>query len=161
MIPDKCQHATAQALAGYLDPGPGHLNCAQAVTLGGLLMTDQDPRLISAANYLGGGVGRIGEACGALTGAAVTLGLRDHFGDEALPKNSGFDPFQRLLRDFETEFGALRCRDLLGCDISTAEGFREAKRTQALSQCPKFVEWTIGRIGQMLCEQPTGSRSAG
>jgi len=37
------ERAKAQALAGYLDPGPKHLNCAQAVTLSGLLMMDEDP----------------------------------------------------------------------------------------------------------------------
>jgi C_GCAxxG_C_C family probable redox protein len=154
---DKCEQAKAQALAGYLDPGPGHLNCAQAVTLGGLLVAGQDPTLIDVANYLGGGMARMGEACGALTGAAIALGLRDHFGDSALPKNSGFDPLQQLIRDFELEFGALRCKDLLGCDISTAQGFRGAKKAQALSRCPKFVGWTIDRLGQVLCEEPSDS----
>jgi hypothetical protein len=42
---------------------------------------------------------------------------------------------------------------LLGCDISTPEGFRHAKKTQALSRCPVFVEWTIDRLGALICEQ--------
>jgi C_GCAxxG_C_C family probable redox protein len=138
-------------MAGYLDPGPDHLNCAQAVLASALLATDADPALTSVANYFGGGMARMGQACGALTGAAIALGLRDFGAREALPKNSGFDPLQRLMRDFEEEFGATTCKDLLGCDISTPQGFREAKKTQALSRCPQFVEWTIDRLGQTLC----------
>ena len=37
MTPEKCSHAKARALSGYLAPGPDHLNCAQAVLVAGLL----------------------------------------------------------------------------------------------------------------------------
>jgi C_GCAxxG_C_C family probable redox protein len=153
VTPKKCEEAKAQAMAGYLDPGPNHLNCAQAVLSGGLLATDQDPALVSAANYFGGGMVRMGQTCGAITGAALALGLRDLNANGALPRNSAFEPLQRLMRDFEQEFGAIACKDLLGCDISTPEGFRHAKKTQALSRCPVFVEWTIDRLGALICEQ--------
>lgn len=151
MTPDRCAEAKAQALAGYLDPGPKHLNCAQAVMLSGLLVMDEDPRLISTTGYLGGGMARMGQVCGALSGAAVTLGLRDHLAGDELPKNSGFDPLQQLVRDFEEQFGAVTCRGLVGCDISSAEGFRQAKKSKALDRCPEFVAWTIDRLSQMLC----------
>jgi C_GCAxxG_C_C family probable redox protein len=153
VTPKQCEDAKAQAMAGYLDPGPNHLNCAQAVLTGGLLATGQDPALVSAANYFGGGMARMGQACGALTGAALALGLRDLGGNGSLPKNSGFDPMQRLMRDFEEKFGAITCKDLLGCDISTAEGFRHAKKTQSLTRCPVFVEWAIDRLSEVVCEQ--------
>ena len=94
---------------------------------------------------------RMGQACGALTGAAVALGLRDLNGGDGLPKNSGFDPLQQLIRDFEENFGAVTSRGVLGCDISTAQGFREAKKSQALNRCPEFVSWTIDRLGTTLC----------
>ena len=45
MTPEKCAQAKAQAMAGYLDPGPNHLNCAQAVLTSALLATDDDPGL--------------------------------------------------------------------------------------------------------------------
>ena len=153
MTPEKCAHAKAQAMAGYLDPGPNHLNCAQAVLAAGLLSTDQDPALVGAANYFGGGMVRMGQACGALTGAALALGLRDVGADGSLPKNAAFDPMQKLMRDFEAEFGAITCKGLVGCDISTAQGFRQAKKTQALNRCPAFVEWVIDRMGTLVCEQ--------
>ena len=151
MTPEKCAQAKGQAMAGYLDPGPDHLNCAQAVLTSALLATDADPSLTNVANYFGGGMARMGQTCGALTGAAIALGLRDYGGGETLPKNSGFDPLQQLVREFEEEFGATTCKDLLGCEISTPKGFRDAKKTQALGRCPRFVEWAIDRLGQTLC----------
>jgi hypothetical protein len=54
------------------------------------------------------------------------------------------------VRNFESQFGALACRDLLGCDISTPEGFRQAKRARATSRCPEFVAWSCDRLAEML-----------
>jgi C_GCAxxG_C_C family probable redox protein len=152
-MPHTCEEAKAKALAGYLDPGPGHLNCAQAILLFGLLAMDRDPGSIDIAGYLGGGMARMGETCGALSGAAVTLGLRKQAGLESAPggHDDTFEFLQGLFRDFEQTFGAVRCRGLVCHDISTAQGFREAKRSQALSRCPEFVTWTMDRLAPVLC----------
>jgi C_GCAxxG_C_C family probable redox protein len=147
----KAEQAKAQALAGYMDPGPGHLNCAQAVMRFGLLMMDQDPALIRIGSYLGGGMARMGQVCGALSGAAVTLGVREQLDIPGRPKSSEtFEALQKLVRNFESQFGAVTCRDLLGCDISTPEGFRQAKRARATSRCPEFVAWCCDRLAEML-----------
>jgi C_GCAxxG_C_C family probable redox protein len=161
MATEKSENAKAQALAGYLDPGPNHLNCAQAVMLSGLLTMDEDPGLTSVAGYLGGGMVRMGQVCGALSGAAVTLGLRDRLTAQEQQKNSTatFGALQRLLRGFESEFGAVTCRELLGCDISSPEGFREAKRCHALSRCPEYVAWVCDRLNEFLDGSRTASES--
>jgi C_GCAxxG_C_C family probable redox protein len=150
---EKCEEAKTRALSGYLDPGPNHLNCAQAVLTGAILATDDDPELKNIANYFGGGMARMGEACGALTGAAIAFGLRDLRRNGEMPKNTGFDPMQRLMRDFEEKFGAITCKGLLGCDISTSEGFRAAKKCKALDRCPAFVTWTLDRLSEVICEE--------
>jgi C_GCAxxG_C_C family probable redox protein len=147
---EKSERAKSQALAGYLDPGPKHLNCAQAVVTAGLIMMDQELCLVNAANYFGGGLVRTGQACGAVTGAAMALGLRELQADESLSKNSAFNRLQQLIRDFEENFGAVACRDLIGCDITTPEGYREAKRSQATSRCPEFVSWVIDRLAELV-----------
>jgi C_GCAxxG_C_C family probable redox protein len=152
-MPHTCEEAKAKALAGYLDPGPGHLNCAQTVLLFGLLAMDQDPAGIGSASYLGGGMARMGEACGALSGAAVVLGVRKQSGREEGSQNPNetFEFLQQLFRDFEATFGSVTCKGLLGQDISTAEGFREAKRSQALARCPEFVTWAMDRLAPLVC----------
>ena len=152
MASEKFEQAKAQALAGYLDPGPKHLNCAQAVLRCGLLAMDQDPDLTGVGGYLGGGMARMGQVCGALSGAAVALGLRDQLGVQTESKSSisTFDWLQELVRRFEAEFGSVTCGGLLACDISTAEGFRKAKKSQATKHCPEYVAWTCDRLAEIL-----------
>ena len=152
MASERFEGAKAQAMAGYLDPGPNHLNCAQAVMRCGLLAMDQDPGLTSVGGYLGGGMVRMGQVCGALSGVAVALGLRDQLEVHQGPATSAstLDWMQELTRKFESEFGAVTCRGLLGCDISTSNGFREAKKSQATKRCPEFVGWTCDRLAEIL-----------
>ena len=120
--------------------------------LNGLLAMDQDPALIGIGSYLGGGMARMGHVCGALSGAAVSLGLRNQLNVDGHGNNSNdaFDELQKLFRGFQEEFGATTCRDLLGCDISSAEGFREAKRRQALVRCPDYVSRTCDRLNEII-----------
>jgi C_GCAxxG_C_C family probable redox protein len=158
---DRAEDAKACALAAYLDPGPKHLNCAQAVVHNGLLMMDGDPGLTSVAGYLGGGMVRMGQTCGALSGAAVTLGLRDHLDAQAQANdpNATFVVLQRLFQGFESEFGAVSCKELLGHDISSPEGFREAKRCHALNRCPEYVAWACDRLNEVLDVSGTAIKS--
>ena len=152
MASEKFEQAKDQAMAGYLDPGPNHLNCAQAVMRCGLLAMDQDPELTYYATFLGGGMARMGLVCGALSGAALALGLYEHLQAEKGVKSpvSSFDWLQSLVRDFEAKFGSSACEGLLGCDISTAKGFREAKRSQATKHCPEFVSWSCDRLAEII-----------
>ncbi len=151
MASEHFEEAKAQALTRYLDPGPSHLNCAQTVMRCGLLAMDQDPELTGIGGYLGGGVVRMGQVCGALSGAAVALGLRDQLGVETGSHSvETFDWLQALTRKFEAEFGAVTCGGLLGCDISTAQGFRAAKKSQATKRCPEFVSWTCDQLAEIL-----------
>jgi C_GCAxxG_C_C family probable redox protein len=152
MASERYDRAKNEAMAGYLNPGSSHLNCAQAVLHCALRAIDQDVDLTSAANYLGGGVVRTGHICGALSGACVALGLRDLLDPARGPGSSPatFDWLQQLTRRFESQFGATTCKNLLGYDISTPEGFREAKRSQATKHCPDYVGWACDQLAEVL-----------
>ncbi len=79
------------------------------------------PRIASG---FGGGVGRQGEVCGALTGLVMLTGLfhgRDRV-EEREAKEVVHAKAGELVRQFATVNGAVRCRDLLGLDVSTREG---------------------------------------
>lgn len=60
--------------------------------------------------FFGGGMRR-GEVCGAVTGALMALGLK--YGDENNRKSTKSIEF---LRAFQQEYGALRCKELIGED---------------------------------------------
>ena len=107
----------------------GDLNCCQAVfsALAPGLGLDEGTALRIATPF-GGGMGRLGEVCGAVTGAFMAIGLRE--GDpeaNRAAKERAYEAVRRFSERFITLHGSIRCRELLGCDIGTEEGMAEAK----------------------------------
>lgn len=89
----------------------------------------------------GGGMCR-GEVCGACTGALMALGLefgRCEDGDTD-SKARADGAAEAFLGEFRRRHGSYLCRDLLGFDLSTAEG-RASARERGLfaSLCPGLV----------------------
>lgn len=105
------------------------------------------------ATGFGGGMGRMGNTCGALTGAYLVLGL-EYGSDSAQQKDKKdqtYDKIQTFTDEFKQRNGACNCRELLGCDISTAEGYQQAK-DQGLtkSRCPGFVQDAVEILDDMI-----------
>jgi C_GCAxxG_C_C family probable redox protein len=144
--------AKAQALAGFQNEGPGHINCAQAVVRFALLRMGEDPEAIVLARYLGGGIAGMGEVCGVLNGTALALGMRDSFlvarGVEEPP--AAAEPLKSILREFVAEFGSCRCRDLTGYDLSSAEGMDAFKKSDIRARCADYVSWACDRLDPLL-----------
>jgi C_GCAxxG_C_C family probable redox protein len=102
------------------------------------------------ASPFGGGVARRGEICGAVTGALLVLGLA-RGADTPTGKEAIYQLSQELLRRFEAKHSALLCRDLLDCDISTPEGWQQAKEAGKFSSlCPVFVRDAAEIVQAML-----------
>jgi hypothetical protein len=57
---------------------------------------------------------------------------------------------QNLMRAFGTAFGALRCFDLTGCDLTTPEGHDAFVKSGANQRCPLFVSWVCDRLPPLL-----------
>jgi len=102
-------------------------NCAQSV----LAAYAEDYNLskdhaLSVAVAFGGGIGRLQETCGAVTGALMALGLSSNFkeGDGRDKINKVYDEAHKFIDDFIRENGTVKCRDLLGCDLQSEEGHR-------------------------------------
>jgi C_GCAxxG_C_C family probable redox protein len=95
---------------------------------------------VSAA--FGGGMGRMGETCGAVTGAFMVIGLK--YGRIMVQDIKSHEKTNRLVREFVGKFksvnGSIVCRELLSCDLSTRDGqktFVDKKLRDTL--CTKFV----------------------
>jgi C_GCAxxG_C_C family probable redox protein len=144
--------AKTEALARYTDTSPDRLNCCQTVIHFGLAALGHNTDLVDYGRYFGGGIGGMGCTCGVLTGAALTLGLRDSFLDESCPKRatSTRQGLQELIRSFEHEFGACDCRRLTGHDLSTPEGMAAFKKSEAHDRCPLYISWTCDRLLPLL-----------
>jgi C_GCAxxG_C_C family probable redox protein len=98
---------------------------------------------LKVASGFGGGIGRMGDVCGAVSGAIIALGLHDWQGD-TVSQDEKMKVTHRV-REFTARFkqkhGSITCRDLLGCDIGQAEGFQTAVDTGVfVSVCQPLVQ---------------------
>ncbi|MCE5252334.1 C-GCAxxG-C-C family protein [bacterium] len=118
-------------------------SCSQSVfsTYAEHLGIDRETAL-RLAGGLGGGMGRMGETCGALTGAVLVIGLV--YGSTESGENEAkiktYSLVQEAFKRFGARCGSVNCRDLLGSDICSPEN-RAQVRDQGLfgTVCPKCV----------------------
>lgn len=128
-------------------------NCAQAVLAAWAEPFGLDEKTaLKMAGGLGGGIGRRGGACGALTGAILVLGLRYGTAD-ARDKAAKYDLYrkvQELSDAFKVRTGSIYCRELLGFDMSTPAGEAASKNPGAFDECPHFVREATELLEKML-----------
>ncbi len=108
---------------------------------------------LKLASPFGGGVARRGEICGAVTGGLLVLGLA-RGADTPAGKEDIYRLSQEFMRRFENNHGTLLCRELLGCDISTPEGWQEVKRTGKSTTICRSLVRDAAEILQVLLEIP-------
>ena len=104
---------------------------------------------------------RLGETCGAVTGAFLVLGLR-HASENCDKAAGRADVYARVVeyaKRFQRQNGSIVCRELLGCDISTPEGMKQAQeRNLFKTTCVKMVEDAAAILEAMESEgQPSGA----
>ncbi|MFX1586721.1 MAG: C-GCAxxG-C-C family protein [Promethearchaeota archaeon] len=121
----------------------GH-NCAQAVLKAYGTQYDFDGDLaFKIASTLGGGLARSGNTCGAVTGALLAIGLRyrNLNIDDKENKELTYETGINFIEQFRSIYGTIKCKKLLGYDISTLEGREKANNNNLFEElCPKFVK---------------------
>ena len=117
-------------------------NCAQSVmaAYAGDFELERDKALQVAVGF-GAGMGRVQEVCGAVSGAIMTLGLSSGYkeGDGRDKINAVYAQVRRFINDFIEMEGTIKCRDLLGCDLSSEEGRAFFKEHNLHSNCEKYI----------------------
>ena len=132
-------------------------NCAQAVFCAYTDITgldiDTSARLASS---FGGGMGRLREVCGTVSGALMALGSARGYsipGDQQA-KADHYCAVQEYARRFREENGSIICRDLLQ-GIETTPGSIPEERTPEFYQkrpCPLLVWRAAHLLDEMLAE---------
>jgi C_GCAxxG_C_C family probable redox protein len=101
-------------------------NCAQSVFAAcGACEGMSEAACLVVAGPFGGGMGRMGETCGAVTGALMALGVRHGQGmatDPASARGPLYDRVAAFAAAFRERHGSLNCKELTGCDMRTPEG---------------------------------------
>ena len=96
-------------LAGY--------NCAQSIALAFVDVTGLDEEKLSRlSSSFGGGMGRLREVCGALSGVFMIAGLLYGYDgpETGEVKAAHYQRIQELGKRFQEENGSMICRELLG-----------------------------------------------
>ncbi len=127
-------------------------NCAQAV-LGALcerydLEKEQAFRITSG---LGGGM-RCGEACGAVVGGVLLLGLRYGFSDagEGNKKEVCYQKTVEFTENFKRKNGSIVCRELLGFDVAVPDEYAQAKELGLFQKiCPVMIAEAVDILEKM------------
>ena len=129
-------------------------NCSQAVFSAYSKQLGLEENLaLKIAGGFGAGMGRIGETCGAVTGAIMVIGLR--YGmtnvndDQAREKT--YELVQEFTKRFKSIHGSVKCKDLLKYDISIPEESKKA-RDEGITKklCPNYVRSAAEIIGDIL-----------
>lgn len=116
-------------------------NCAETVLK---IVTAQwgikNPLIPPIATAFGGGIGRRGSACGALTGGVMAIGARfgRSVGSDAAARDKSYALSFDFAKWFEKEFGSLICYDLIQCDLTTPEG-RAKQRAARKEKCSRYI----------------------
>ena len=98
-------------------------------------------KALKIATGFGGGM-HLGQTCGAVTGAIMVIGLK--YGktkaDDNKAKEKTFELVKRLADKFKARYGSIECKALLGCDITTPEGLKEARDKKLFTTiCAEYV----------------------
>ncbi|MFH1195709.1 MAG: C-GCAxxG-C-C family protein [bacterium] len=127
--------------AEYMKSG---YNCAQSIVKAFAAdagITNED-ELIKMAAPFGGGIGRNGFVCGALTGAALIIGKM--YGNKEPSDLEGrekaYEAVNKLLDEFKMKHKSLLCKDLISIDMRNEKELTKAKEEGVFqTQCPVFL----------------------
>ena len=130
-------------------------NCCTAVLAAYGLEFGMEKELAAKATRGMPGIGLLGDACGAVTGAALVIGLATTDADNIGDNEAGFKTcqmVQQFIATFKDRHHSTKCRDLLGHEINTPEKFGAAAQANAFAVCPGYVETAVEILESLLSE---------
>lgn len=130
-------------------------NCAQAVFMAYADVFDINPELAKAIpTSLGGGMGRLREVCGAVSGMFLLVSLQYPVmqGTDKEIKKTNYATVQQLAETFSRKNGSIICRDLLNLNVRKQEPTPE-ERTEIYYKkrpCVEYVKDAARIFGEFL-----------
>jgi len=122
-------------------------NCAQTVLLTMQEYYDicENKLIPKIATAFGGGIGRCGSLCGALTGAIMAIGLKHGTNKPILEeKEKAYKLAQKFYEQFVKACGSPFCRELIGYDLTDPEELERVRKLNVRDEkCSYFVKKTV------------------
>lgn len=133
-------------------------NCAQAVFLAFLDETGLDEKTAARiSSSFGGGMGRLREVCGAVSGMFLVLGTLRGADDpkDSETKTAQYRDIQELARRFRESNGSIVCRELLGLTEKTSEPTPEKRTADYYKKrpCSELVAQAAQLLDEFLAER--------
>jgi C_GCAxxG_C_C family probable redox protein len=130
------------------------LNCAQAVLTAYSDDLGFDKSLASMISCgFGGGMGRLQETCGAVTGSFMVLGIHycKKYTDNKDRKEKTYAAIQSFDRKFKSIYNTTSCKTLLNCDLKTEEGQKFHKeQNQGELICSKCIADAVRIVNELI-----------
>jgi C_GCAxxG_C_C family probable redox protein len=130
------------------------LNCAQTVLTAFAKDIKLDEKTaLSISCGFGGGMGRMQETCGAVTGAFMAIGykIKSETSENQKAKTKSYELIREFNKKFCEKHGTTSCRKLLDCDISTTEGHDYAVANKLFeTKCEKYILTAIDITKELL-----------
>lgn len=126
-------------------------NCAQAVFLAFADMHGIDERTAAAlSSSFGGGMGRLREVCGAVSGMFMTAGVLYGYDSPTAKEEKAehYARIQELASSFEAANGSIVCRELLGLTVHRDVPIPEARTKEYYKKRP--CKELVGQAAEIL-----------
>lgn len=136
-------------------------NCAQAVTVAFRDVTGLSEEFSARmASSFGGGMGRMREVCGSVSGMLMVLSLLygyDQPGDD-VSKKQLYHQVQDLAAGFREQAGSIICREILKNPPSDPNPTPRTVEFYKTRPCARMVMIAAGLLDQFIAEHPLGER---
>ncbi|MGN0142801.1 MAG: C-GCAxxG-C-C family protein [Roseburia sp.] len=114
-------------------------NCSQSVFLAFIDYYDMDwETAAKLSSSFGGGMGRLREVCGTVSGMFLAAGMIYGYADPKSPeaKAEHYARIQELAKTFEEKHGTIICRELLGLTVKREAPTPEARTPEYYKKRP-------------------------
>ena len=135
-------------------------NCSQSVALAFADEVGMDGKLIARlTGGFGGGMGRMREVCGTVSGTAFVLSALYGYSDptDADAKAQLYADVQKVAGEFKDENGSVVCRDLLGLTQDGFDNPQPEKRTDTYYKkrpCGDLVKMSADLLEKFIADNP-------
>ncbi len=143
---DKADRAVSNFKEGF--------NCSQSVlsTYSKLFGLNHEVAL-KISQAFGGGMARMGQTCGVVTGAFMVIGLKHGKvkAEDEEAKEKSYKIVREFVKRFKSLHGSIMCKDLLGYDLDNPEEREQIEEKQICeTRCPEFVKNAVGILEILL-----------
>ena len=134
----------------------GGYNCAQAVVVAFAdLIGMEDKKAAAMASSFGGGMGRMREVCGAVSGMLMVAGILygyDTPGDDTV-KKAHYQLVQQMAGQFRQEAGSIICREILDNPPSDPSPTVRSEEFYKMRPCSRMVYYAAEILEKVIQEQ--------